>query len=73
LQAVDNLNGFAYVMSAFQHPGDWSFKTPSQDGLKAAVIANYGPSTPAIQQDLTVRTLGRKAAVGYISGLPVIG
>jgi secreted PhoX family phosphatase len=68
LQAVDNLNGFAYVMSAFQHPGDWSFKTPSQDALKAAVIANYGPAIPS-----GARSLGRKATVGYISGLPVVG
>jgi secreted PhoX family phosphatase len=68
LQAVDNLNGFAYVMSAFQHSGDWTFKTPGQEGLKAAVIANYGPSILS-----GTRALGRKAAVGYISGLPVIG
>jgi secreted PhoX family phosphatase len=68
LQAVDNLNGFAYVMSAFQHPGDWTFKTPAQDALKAAVIANYGPTIPS-----GTRALGRKAALGYISGLPVIG
>ena len=68
LQAVDNLNGFAYVMSGFQHPADWSFKTPGQDGLKAAVIANYGPVIPS-----GTRALARKAAVGYISGLPVIG
>jgi hypothetical protein len=67
LHPVDNLNGFAYVMSAFQHPADWSF-TAAQDGLKAAVIANYGPSIPSGS-----RTLGRKAALGYISGLPVIG
>jgi secreted PhoX family phosphatase len=75
LQTVDNLNGFAYVMSGFQHPGDWTFKTPSQDALKAAVIANYGPSTPAIQPapSTVIRTLARKAAIGYISGLPVIG
>jgi secreted PhoX family phosphatase len=68
LQAVDNLNGFAYVMSGFQHPADWTFKTPAQDALKAAVIANYGPSIPS-----GARTLARKAALGYISGLPVIG
>jgi hypothetical protein len=67
LQAVDNLNGFAYVMSAFQHAADWTFKTPSQDALKAAVLSNYGPSTPSGS-----RTLAKKAALGYISGLPVI-
>jgi hypothetical protein len=71
LQAVDNLNGFAYVMSAFQHAADWSFKAPSQDALKAAVLANYGPSTPYITSSGT-RTLAKKAALGYISGLPAI-
>ena len=68
LHAVDNLNGFAYVMSAFQHPADWTFKTPAQDALKAAVIANYGPAIPS-----GARTLARKAALGYISGLPMVG
>jgi secreted PhoX family phosphatase len=68
LQTVDNLNGFAYVMSAFQHAGDWAFKTPAQDALKAAVVANYGPAIPS-----GARSLARKAAVGYISGLPIIG
>jgi len=67
LQAVDNLNGFAYVMSAFQHAADWSFKTPSQDALKAAVLSNYGPSAP-----FGAKTVAKKAALGYISGLPVI-
>ena len=23
LQAVDDLNGWIYIMSNFQHPGDW--------------------------------------------------
>ena len=67
LQAVDNLNGFAYVMSAFQHAADWTFKTPSQDALKAAVLSNYGPSAP-----FGAKTVAKKAALGYISGLPVI-
>ena len=67
LQAVDNLNGFAYVMSAFQHAADWTFKTPSQDALKAAVLSNYGPSAP-----FGTKTVAKKATLGYISGLPVI-
>lgn len=68
LQAVDNLNNFAYVMSGFQHAADWTFKTPSQDALKAAVLANYGPSAP-----FGLKTVAKRAAVGYISGLPVVG
>lgn len=59
LQAVDNLNGHAYLMSAFQHAGDWNFTSPAQDDLKAAVAANWGGAM-------------KKSATGYISGLPVI-
>jgi hypothetical protein len=66
LQAVDNLNGFAYVMSAFQHAADWSF-TSGQDALKAAVLSNYGPSAP-----FGAKTVAKKAVLGYVSGLPVI-
>ncbi|APZ41881.1 PhoX family protein [Acidihalobacter ferrooxydans] len=58
LQVKDNMNGFAYVMSNFQHPGDWSFASPSQDSLKAAVQENWGDLKNA------------QAAVGYISGIP---
>jgi hypothetical protein len=68
LQAVDNLNNFAYVISGFQHAADWSFKTPSQDALKAAVLVNYGPSAPFV-----AKTVAKRAAVGYISGLPIVG
>ena len=59
LNPIDDLNGFSYVMSGFQHPGDWSFTTPAQDALKAAVKANWGNNN--------------KAAVGYITGIPKIG
>jgi hypothetical protein len=68
LHAVDNLNGFAYVMSGFQHAGDWTFITPSQDALRDLVASNYGPAVTA-----GVKKLAKKTALGYISGLPVIG
>jgi secreted PhoX family phosphatase len=68
LHPVDNLNGFAYIMSGFQHAGDWTFLTPSQDALKALVATNYGPAVTA-----GAKKLAKKTAVGYISGLPVIG
>ncbi len=37
LQAVDDINGFAYVMSNFQHPGDW------EKGLHDKVKADLSP------------------------------
>lgn len=57
LQAVDNLNGFAYAMSGFQHPGDWTFNA-NQSELNAAINAAWGNK--------------KKVAIGYISGMPVM-
>ena len=69
LQAVDNLNGFAYLMTAFQHAGDWSYNTTTGTGtlngktvpaeLMSAISSNWGG-------------INQKSAVGYISGLPVL-
>lgn len=35
LQAVDNLNGWTYIMSNFQHPGEWV--SPLHDKVKATL------------------------------------
>jgi secreted PhoX family phosphatase len=35
LHAVDELNGFTYIMSSFQHPGDW--ESPLHDKVKATL------------------------------------
>jgi secreted PhoX family phosphatase len=59
LQAVDDVNGFAYIMSNFQHPGDW--EAPLHDRMKGALA-------PLIDRNYHQR---RSAAVGYIEGLPV--
>jgi len=58
LQAVDDLNGFMYIMSNFQHPGDW------EKGLHDKVKAEL---SPLIEESYRNR---RSAAVGYIHGLP---
>jgi hypothetical protein len=58
LQAVDDLNGFAYIMSNFQHAGDW------EKGLHDKVRASLAP---LIDKQYRRR---RSAAVGYIHGLP---
>ncbi|MDR2215684.1 MAG: alkaline phosphatase, partial [Nevskiaceae bacterium] len=59
LHAVDALNGWTYIMSNFQHPGDeWARFTAIDSALKdqvdAALDANYGGKF--------------KAAVGYLTG-----
>ncbi|MBO9101226.1 PhoX family protein [Rhizobium sp. VS19-DR104.2] len=42
LHAVDELNGWTYVMSNFQHPGDWEkFHAKVKDTLDPLVRANY--------------------------------
>lgn len=61
LQAADDVNGFAYVMSNFQHPGDW--QSPLHDKVKAALA-------PLVERNYRGR---RSAAVGYIEGLPASG
>ena len=69
LQAVDNLNGFAYLMTAFQHAGDWAYNATTGTGtlngktvpaeLMSAISSNWGG-------------INQKSAVGYINGLPVL-
>ncbi|MCC3372432.1 alkaline phosphatase PhoX [Cohnella sp. REN36] len=57
LQFVEDLNGFSYIMSNFQHPGD---ELLLPDPLKTEVLAEINKSFE-----------NRKAGgVGYISGLP---
>ncbi len=59
LQAVDNLNGFSYLMSNFQHAGDWS-------GIHSLVKAGADPLINANWNNK------KSAAIGYLSGLPTL-
>lgn len=60
LQAVADVNGFAYVMTGFQHPGDW------QKGV-------HDKLRPALAPLIDARYRGRaSAAFGYIEGFPVL-
>lgn len=62
LQAADNRNGFSYIMSNFQHPGDeldnFSPTAVKLEDVKKAIDATYG--------------INQAGAVGYIQGLPNI-
>ena len=59
-----------YVMSNFQHPGDWEVKTVTTNGvtdttgLHAKVFTTLEPLIHASYEG------GYGAAVGYITGLP---
>jgi secreted PhoX family phosphatase len=61
LHAVDDINGFAYIMSNFQHPGDW------EAALHGKVQATLDPLIRANYRDRY------GAAVGYLTGLPTLG
>ena len=55
LHAADDINGFAYVLSNFQHAGD---------GMPAGLKATLGPLIDANFND------GYSASVGYLTGMP---
>jgi len=55
LHAVDDINGWTYIMSNFQHPGDWgTLHAKVKDTLDPLVKANYKDKFGA--------------AVGYLTG-----
>jgi hypothetical protein len=68
LHAVDDINGFAYIMSNFQHPGDWEVTKDAAGnitgGLHSKVVATLDPLVRANYRD----RFG--AAVGYMTALP---
>ncbi|WP_235550057.1 alkaline phosphatase PhoX [Paenibacillus sp. Soil724D2] len=60
LQVVDNLNGFSYVMSNMQHPGDEMILPEPLKGQVDAVINKTYDNK-------------RAGVVGYVSGIPTSG
>lgn len=71
LQVVENLNGFPYIMSNFQHPADWgSIKTidTTLKGRLETLMINNGLATRLSPPKTGVRPA--KGAIGYLTGLP---
>ena len=64
LHVVDDLNGWTYIMSNFQHAGDWipALHGKVQAALEPLVRANYkdrfGASVGYLTADLTSMALG---------------
>lgn len=62
LQAVNNVNGFSYIMSNFQHPGDWEL--PLHDVVKPVLDtienANYRDKFSAAVGYLMIEGIARK-------------
>ena len=71
LQVVENLNGFPYIMSNFQHPADLAGFTSMPADLKLSL------ETLMISSGLAARTPSggvrpAKGGIGYLSGLPAL-
>jgi len=71
LHAVDDVNGFTYVMSNFQHAGDWELEKDASGtvtgGLHIKVYEKLGPLIKANYADSHGKMGG---AVGYLTGMP---
>jgi hypothetical protein len=71
LHAVDQVNGFTYIMSNFQHAGDWELEKDAAGkvtgGLHAKVYATLEPLIKANYGDKRGKLGG---AVGYLTGIP---
>jgi len=69
LQSADNVNGFSYIMSNFQHPGEWELVKDESGlvtgGLHAKVYDQLDPLIRANYKD----KFG--AMVGYLAAVPV--
>jgi secreted PhoX family phosphatase len=62
LQAVDNMDGFAYIMSNVQHPG----ATEDTAAYRAPMTAD------SIDFDAFRAKVDQRGAVGYLGGLPAV-
>lgn len=72
LHAVDEINGWTYIMSNFQHAGDWKLKKDKQSGkikggLHAVVYEKLDPLIDANYRDKFA------ASVGYLTGVSLAG
>ncbi|MBI2254103.1 MAG: DUF839 domain-containing protein [Proteobacteria bacterium] len=71
LHAVDEVNGFTYIMSNFQHVGDWELKKDDSGkvtgGLHVKVYETLDPLIKANYGDAAGKLGG---GVGYLAGTP---
>jgi hypothetical protein len=71
LHAVDDVNGFTYVMSNFQHAGDWELEKDANGNVTGGLhIKVYEKLTPMIKANYADASGKLGAAVGYLTGLP---
>ncbi len=71
LHAVDDINGFTYVMSNFQHAGDWELKKDEAGNVTGGLhVKVYQTLDPLIKANYADKTGKLGAAVGYLTGMP---
>jgi len=70
LQAVDEMNGFTYVMSNFQHAGDWEIKKDASGNVTGLHAKVYAQLDPLIKKNFGDARGKLGGAVGYLTGLP---
>jgi hypothetical protein len=71
LQAVDEVNGFTYIMSNFQHAGDWEIKKDDKGVVTGLHVKVYEALDPLIKKNFADSRGKLGGAVGYLTGLPV--
>jgi hypothetical protein len=71
LHAVDDVNGFTYVMSNFQHAGDWELEKDASGTVTGGLhIKVYEKLTPLIKANYADSRGKLGGAVGYLTGMP---
>ncbi|WP_395021565.1 PhoX family protein [Dongia sp.] len=71
LHAVDEVNGFTYIMSNFQHAGDWELKKDDAGNVTSGLhIKVYKELEPLIAKNYGDARGKLGGAVGYLTGLP---
>lgn len=71
LHAVDEVNGFTYIMSNFQHAADWELKKDDAGNVTSGLhIKVYKELQPLIEKNYADAHGKLGGAVGYLTGLP---
>ncbi len=71
LHAVDDANGFTYIMSNFQHAGDWELEKDASGNVTGGLhVKVYEKLTPLIKANYADARGKLGGAVGYLSGMP---
>ena len=71
LHAVDEVNGFTYIMSNFQHAGDWELKKDDAGNVTGGLhVKVYKALEPLIEKNFADSRGKLGGAVGYLTGVP---